>query len=40
MIKQVKRNNLEGSDWSLSTRNEKSSEAEHGAVRLSEVWFA
>jgi len=40
MIKKVRRNNLESSDWPPSTRNEKSSMAEQGAVRLSEVWFA
>jgi len=40
MIKQVKRNNLESSNWPPSTRNEKSSVAEQGVVRLSEVWFA
>jgi len=40
MIKQVKRNNLESSDWLPSTRNEKSSVAEQGAIRLSEVRFA
>jgi len=33
-------NKLEGSDWSPSTRNEKSSVAEQGVVRLSEGWFA
>jgi len=40
MIKQVKGNNLESSDWPPSTRNEKSSVAKQGAARLSEVWFA
>jgi len=35
MIKRVKRNNLESSDWSPSARNEKSKVAEHGAARLS-----
>ena len=37
MIKQVKRNNLESSDWLPSIRKEKSSEAEQGTVRLSEA---
>jgi len=32
--------NLESSDWSPSTRNEKSSVDEQGVVCLSEVWFA
>jgi len=36
MIKQVKRNNLESSDWPPSTRNEISSVAEQGVVRLSD----
>jgi len=40
MIKQVKRNHLESLDWPQSTRNKKSSVAEQGAARLSEVWFA
>jgi len=40
MIKQVKRNSLESSDRSPSTRNEKSSVAEQGVIRLSNVWFA
>jgi len=40
MIKQVKRNILESSDWLPSTQNKKSSVAEQGVVRLSEVWFA
>jgi len=40
MIKQVKRSNLESSDWYPSARSEKSKVAEQGATRLSEVWFA
>jgi len=40
MIKQIKRNNLESSDWPPSTRNKKSCVGEQGAVRLSEVWLA
>jgi len=40
VIKQVKRNILENSDWSPSVRNKKRIIAEQGAARLSEGLLA